>query len=165
MSIGHSSVGRDWSELGRSDSGRVHLVADFQSDLIELEENAKGVGLTFLVLEVDVGASEKAVLASFARGLRFPAYFGGNWDALEECLSDLSWLGPSRGWVVLLRRAERLLDSDADALHVLTDVARSVAEHWARARPRRRFDLFLAVDPKYPIGSLDLRGPICHHGS
>jgi RNAse (barnase) inhibitor barstar len=33
--------------------------------------------------------------------LRLPAYFGHNWDALEECLRDLSWLGAEQGVTLL----------------------------------------------------------------
>lgn len=36
--------------------------------------------------------SKRQLLAVLADRLRFPAYFGGNWDALEECLHDLSWI-------------------------------------------------------------------------
>jgi Barstar (barnase inhibitor) len=36
--------------------------------------------------------SRKQLFDAIANGLRFPDYFGGNWDALIDCLSDLSWL-------------------------------------------------------------------------
>jgi hypothetical protein len=32
------------------------------------------------------------LLGLLRKQLRFPGYFGGNWDALHDCLRDLSWL-------------------------------------------------------------------------
>ena len=42
-------------------------------------------------------------LNAFAAGLNFPAYFGHNWDAFEECLIDLSGvsLSDKKGVVIL----------------------------------------------------------------
>jgi len=46
-----------------------------------------------LVVRVPRGLrSKQKLLCVLADKLRFPAYFGHNWDALEECLGDLSWL-------------------------------------------------------------------------
>jgi hypothetical protein len=46
-----------------------------------------------LVVRIPAGIrSKQKLLAILAQKLRFPGYFGGNWDALEECLADLSWL-------------------------------------------------------------------------
>jgi RNAse (barnase) inhibitor barstar len=40
--------------------------------------------------------SKKKLFAIFADKLHFPRYFGKNWDALEECLRDLSWIPMNR---------------------------------------------------------------------
>jgi hypothetical protein len=44
------------------------------------------------------------VLRELDRALKFPDYFGWNWDALDECLRDLSWLGAPEGVVILHKR-------------------------------------------------------------
>ena len=36
---------------------------------------------------------KEKVLNILSQKLRFPRYFGHNWDALDECLGNLSWFG------------------------------------------------------------------------
>lgn len=78
------------------------------------------------------------VLEGIARALEFPAWFGRNWDALEDCLGDLSWR-PDRGRVLLFEAYP-----PADRLDVLLDVLRATAQYWAQ-RGRAFFAVF--VDP------------------
>jgi hypothetical protein len=59
-------------------------------------------GVHELVLPAQL-RSKAELLDRLASGLRFPSYFGHNWDALEECLGDLSWLKAER---IVLRHAD-----------------------------------------------------------
>ncbi|WP_415853005.1 barstar family protein, partial [Streptomyces albus] len=48
------------------------------------------------------GVTNKAdFMERCATGLELPDYFGRNWDALADLLTDLSWWGKSRGYLVL----------------------------------------------------------------
>ena len=44
---------------------------------------------------------EGELLGAIALAFDFPGYFGGNWDALLDCLSDMSW-APAKGYVLVL---------------------------------------------------------------
>jgi RNAse (barnase) inhibitor barstar len=45
------------------------------------------------VVRIPQGITNKEeLLQCIAARLNFPEYFGCNWDALDECLADLSWL-------------------------------------------------------------------------
>jgi RNAse (barnase) inhibitor barstar len=53
-----------------------------------------------LVLRVDLAAArdKEAMLDAVAKGLRFPEWFGHNWDALTDCLLDMGWLPAPATW-------------------------------------------------------------------
>jgi hypothetical protein len=92
------------------------------------------------------GARDKpALLATVSRTLRFPAWFGANWDALEDCLTDLSWTDAS-GYVLLLEGWSSL---PAAELAQFREVLQSAASHWS-ARNRPFFAVFVAGPPDLP---------------
>lgn len=77
--------------------------------------------------------SKQKLLRTLADELRLPDYFGHNWDALEECLRDLSWL--PEGNVQIRHRDIPLSPGSQDQrsyLHVL----QSVAAFWAKSGSR-----------------------------
>lgn len=63
----------------------------------------------FKIFEVDSNeiSTKEQLLASIAEAMCFPDYFGGNWDALDECLRDMEWL-PASGYLLIVRNAEDL---------------------------------------------------------
>jgi len=86
------------------------------------------------VARIDLaGVHEKAeLLRRVAQVREFPDWFGRNWDALEDCLTDLSWWSDSP--VVLL--IEKHAELPRDVCGVFADVLASAAEYWAeRGRP------------------------------
>jgi len=80
------------------------------------------------------------VFGVLAKSLDFPEWFGRNWDALEDCLSDLSWR-KAGGSVLIFRNFEAL---DQDRRGILIDVLASSAEFWA-GRGKAFFAVF--IDP------------------
>ena len=69
--------------------------------------------------------SKAALLKSLAEYLKFPDYFGNNWDALEECIRDRSWLPPGD---VILEHADLPLAGDESNLRIYLAVLRDAVE-------------------------------------
>lgn len=83
-------------------------------------------------------ADKEVLLTAIGLALRFPEYYSGNWDALEECLNDLSWHpGPLR---LLITHADALPAAQRD---VLIDIFLDAARQWADSD--RPFALYLAA--------------------
>lgn len=87
------------------------------------------VGAETLCLQVPQVLNDKqAVFAWYAQALRFPSYFGENWDAFSDCLTDLSWI-VEKG-VLMAHRDMPLTTSPADR-SIYLDVLANAAHHWA----------------------------------
>lgn len=77
------------------------------------------------VLDARECTDKESLLEAIGSVLGFPEYYGANWDALEECLTDVSWReGPL---YLALRHAEALEEDDRDTL---LDIFQEAARHW-----------------------------------
>lgn len=88
------------------------------------------------------------VFNEFARALGFPDYCGRNWDALEECLTDLEWI-PAKGYVVLINDAQSVIPDDEEEYETLLEVFNDVGEAWSKGQTtngrRAPFHVFFGV--------------------
>ena len=72
---------------------------------------------------------ESELFERIASALAFPDWFGANWDALFDCLNDLSWL-PSRGCVLVFEHTEGLAEEAPQVLHALRELLIESAVVW-----------------------------------
>ncbi len=119
-------------EIGKPERGNPIMIQHAVSEVLERPDRNGIYRLSQSdfgfkpVLDGRAMRSKKSLLAGVARVLDFPDYFGENWDALEECLSDMSWRD---GQISLLIEHA---DSIPDALFAtLLQVFSQVAEQWA----------------------------------
>jgi len=71
--------------------------------------------------------SEGALLNALSVALQFPDYFGGNWNALDECIRNLSWLPPGD---VMLSHEDLPLAGDRAPLLNYLSILKDAVEKW-----------------------------------
>jgi RNAse (barnase) inhibitor barstar len=98
-------------------------------DLDALLLAVKKSALKLLRVDLSGARDKQSLLDAIARSLEFPDWFGGNWDALEDCLIDLSWI-KARGYFMLLDNCGELAKYAPRELAKSIEVFESVAEYW-----------------------------------
>ncbi|MFI9357897.1 barstar family protein [Streptomyces lydicus] len=109
---------------------------------------ARDAGWTGAVLELADVADKAAFMERCARALRLPEWFGRNWDALADCLTDLSWCPADRGRLLVVTGWQGYAAAAPDEWSVVESVLADAVGHWrgtgtglavimARGRPRK----------------------------
>jgi len=68
-------------------------------------------------------------LAASAQAMRFPSYFGHNWDAFEDCLTDLAW-APAPGYVLLYDDVTRFAAAHPNEWATTRAILADAVAHW-----------------------------------
>jgi RNAse (barnase) inhibitor barstar len=101
----------------------------FSGDAGILEGQAAAAGLAVHKLDIGSIPGKNGLLDAFAATLKFPAYFGANWDALDECLSDLEWLD-APGWFLIIAGAGAFAAKNRQTLGTAIEMLQSAVEYW-----------------------------------
>lgn len=88
-------------------------------------------GILLLELDAALMTNLEGLYREFAAVFEFPDYFGGNFNALDECITDLEWL-PSESYLLVIKNAGSLLNEESDnTFEGLLSILDSAGSEWA----------------------------------
>lgn len=95
----------------------------------DLESAALSAGLPLVGIDASGARTKSQMLGLLGKVLAFPSWYGRNWDALEDCLTDAFWL-PEKGQIIRIEGFEAYADADPDGFAILLDIFKTSAEFW-----------------------------------
>jgi RNAse (barnase) inhibitor barstar len=115
-----------------------------RKDLPALRQAADELKQHFFSVDLEDAHNVPGFIKALSRDLDFPDWFGGNLDALHDCLTDFSW-HPAPGYVITLT-GSATLRANPTSFAAFNQVLASAVEAWqARNIPFRIF--YLHDDP------------------
>ena len=95
----------------------------------QVQGAAKRAGLAYFHIEGKNITRKEQLLNHVATALHFPKDFGHNWDALEECLTDMEW-ADADGYVILYEHIDGLLAAHPDQFETFVEICRDAVASW-----------------------------------
>ncbi|MBA2546772.1 MAG: barstar family protein [Solirubrobacterales bacterium] len=90
----------------------------------------EAAGIRVAAIDGAATGSKQDLMSALSEAMELPDWFGGNWDALDESLRDLSWLDAA-GHVLVIEGGEVLWRRQPDLAGTLVSVWTTAASDWA----------------------------------
>jgi hypothetical protein len=85
----------------------IHLIERSACDVTGLLSASNDIGFTVFELDASRVRTPDDLMSELARVVQFPSYFGRNWDATLDLLTDLSWI-PAKGYALIITASDEL---------------------------------------------------------
>ena len=107
----------------------VHFVSP--GDESAVRARLEGSDLQVFEIQGSSIETQEHLFSALAKAMRFPDYFGMNWDALDECLRDMEWL-PAKGYALFFRDSGRVWKQATQMMGAFLESWLLAAEEWSR---------------------------------
>lgn len=105
-----------------------------------------------LTVDTSEVATKESFLGAMSAALQFPDYFGYNWDAFYDCLSE-SVENFEGGLILTLTNLTRFVSEQPDEFAAALAAMRDAAEYWQRAG--RTLLVLIGIARSCPVDKLD----------
>jgi RNAse (barnase) inhibitor barstar len=95
----------------------------------KLQKAAKSHGFAFFHIDGKSIGRKEQLLNHVATAMHFPKEFGGNWDALEDHLTDLEWV-EGDGYVLYFDHIDGFLTAQPDQFETFVEILRDAVSSW-----------------------------------
>lgn len=135
------SRGNDPLRPSAASAGDAGIYRLARADLAALKQAAVELGQAVFEVNLEKARNVPGFIRAMSGALDFPEWFGGNLDALHDCLTDLSWR-PATGYIITLDRSEALR-ANPTSFAMFNEVLASASDAWRpRGIPFRVFYLY-----------------------
>lgn len=104
------------------------------SSLSDLSVNLPEIFTTpyidFVIIEGNKISDKNSLFKEFSEKLDFPDYFGFNWDAFSDCMTDLSWLDNKNSLFVVYKGARQFRLANPDEWRIAQDILLETVDYW-----------------------------------
>ncbi len=112
-----------------SDVAQAGVYHEPHGDGAALLHAAEAAGFATFRVDLRAARGKDDLLAVVAEAMAFPSWFGHNWDALLDCLTDLAWR-PADGYVVRLEHCDAVHVRAEAEFTTLLRVFADAADQW-----------------------------------
>lgn len=126
-------MNREHYERVLRDIARAGVYHTPQQGMGDLLAAAEASGFSICRIDLAPVRDKAALFERLATALEFPDWFGHNWDALADCLGDLSWL-PADGYLILLEHCDSFRTRHSGDFATALQVFTAAAEAWRDER-------------------------------
>lgn len=98
-------------------------------ELEDVRTAAQQAGLVLFDVDLTGLHSKSEFMAAIAQKIDAPEWFGKNWDALADALSDLSW-NNAPGYVLLLQNSNNNFNLLGNDHEVARDILDTTVNYW-----------------------------------
>ena len=99
------------------------------SAVLALEEATESLEYPMYRVDLTKVTDKEGFLEAISKAMDFPDWFGHNWDALADCLTDLSWMAAD-GYVIVLERADAFASAAPTDFATALSIFQDAADTW-----------------------------------
>ncbi|MCK6375628.1 MAG: barstar family protein [Zoogloea sp.] len=96
---------------------------------LAIEEAAESLEYPIHRIDLSRVTTKEAFLTAVGEALAFPDWYGHNWDALADCLTDLSWMAAD-GYVIVLDHADTFAAACPTDFATALSIFQDAADSW-----------------------------------
>jgi RNAse (barnase) inhibitor barstar len=122
-------MNHDGFELGLDDINNAGVYSVTNEDIGPLSAAMRDAHLRVATIDLAGCHDKRTLLMRMAAQLDFPSTFGRNWDALLDCLRDLSWW-QANGYALFFSDADDLQADAGKDFDTLLEVLADASEAW-----------------------------------
>lgn len=97
--------------------------------VFDVEQRERDQGIVIRVVRGRHSETPEGAFREWSAALQFPYYFGHNWDAFDECITDLEWL-PGSCYVFVVTQLDQVMPEFADDFNIFISSLRWAHDQW-----------------------------------